>query len=84
VAPIWTMIPTRLSSHLVICVAEDRQFCDPGFRLFLISLCRYSNDIAVTVFYPEADQEFLDWVHELDSEKSPSAQCLSQVPTVGT
>ena len=61
----------RLShdSPLVICVAEDRKSCEPGLKLLLISLCRYSTDIAIAVFYPAADQEFLDWAHGIDSEK---------------
>lgn len=58
-----------LGSRLAICTAEDRHWCEPGLRLLLISLCRYSTDITITVFYPGADQEFLDWARDLDSEK---------------
>lgn len=55
--------------RLTICVAEDRKFCEPALRLLLMSLCRYNTDIAVTVFYPEADRDFFEWVHKLDSER---------------
>src|SRR5262249_18829875 len=53
----------------LICLAEDRKSCEPAVRLLLISLCRYSTDIGITVFYPEADQGFLDWAYGLKPEK---------------
>ncbi len=58
-----------LPRRLVICLAEDRKSCEPALRLIMLSLCRYSSNVAMTVFYPEADQEFLDWTHGLNSEK---------------
>jgi hypothetical protein len=60
---------SNLGSYLAICTAEDRKWCEPGLRLLLTSLCRYSSDIAITVFYPEADQEFFEWARDLEPVK---------------
>jgi hypothetical protein len=56
-------MPSRLNSgdRLVICVAEDRKSCEPSLRLLLTSLRRYSADVAIIVFCPHADAEFIDW-----------------------
>jgi len=54
--------------HLV-CVAEDRKSCEPAVKLLLTSLHQYSTDIPVVLFYPPADQDFLDWVNNLNFEK---------------
>jgi hypothetical protein len=59
---------TSRPNPLVICVAEDRKLCEPALKLLLMSLCRYSTDIEITVFSPAADQEFLDWAHQLPSK----------------
>ena len=53
----------------VICIAENRTACEPSIKLLLISLCRYCKDLTITLFYPNAAQDFLDWAHELGSEK---------------
>jgi hypothetical protein len=45
----------------------------------LMSLCRYSADIAVTVVYSGADQEFLDWAHKL----APEAIAVRTTPVSG-
>jgi hypothetical protein len=63
---------TKTPDHdkrLAICVAEDRKSSEPALRLLLESLCRCNTDILVTVFYPDADQDFSDWVHKLHSER---------------
>jgi hypothetical protein len=62
------MLP-KVNGQLTICVAEDRSSCEPGLKLLLLSLCRYTNNIAIIVFYPAADQQFLDWARELNPEK---------------
>jgi hypothetical protein len=70
-APVGTIIcmPLSLNSPLAICVAEDRKSCDPALRLLLIRLSRYSTNIAVTVSYPQADQQFIDWANAIGSVK---------------
>ncbi len=62
-------MPSDHDPRLAICIAEDRKSSEPALQLLLMSLCRYSNDIAITVFYPEANRYFLDWAHKLDSER---------------
>jgi hypothetical protein len=49
----------------VVCVAEDRKSHEPLLRLLLASLSRHAN-FPITVFYPEANQEFLHAIHALD------------------
>ena len=49
----------------VICVAEDRKSCESALKLLLLSLNRYNERTPVLVFYPPADQEFIDWVKTL-------------------
>jgi hypothetical protein len=57
-------MPPRLD----ICLAEDRRSCEPAVKLLLRSLCRYSPQIAITLFYPPADEEFLAWTNGLGSK----------------
>ena len=54
------------SVPLTICVAEDRRDCETGLKLLLISINRLCLDIAVIIFYPEATQNFIDWLQNLD------------------
>src|SRR5258708_27195191 len=70
------LAPEKLSDNAeqlfqvrVICVAEDRKSCEPALKLLLTSLNRYSADVPIVVFYPPAEQDFLDWVHNLNFEK---------------
>ena len=46
----------------VICLAEDRSWCEPGVRLLVASLARHSPDIPVELFYPPADSAFKAWL----------------------
>jgi hypothetical protein len=62
---------------IVICVAEDRKAYEPALRLLLTSLCRYSTNIQVTVFYPAADQAFLDWARSLAGKIAVRAAPIS-------
>ena len=55
-----------MCARRVICVAEDRRSCEPALKLLLISLNRHDPRISVVVFYPPADQEFLDWIQTLN------------------
>ena len=61
-------MPLGSDKRLMICVAEDRKSCEPALRVLLTSLRRNSTNIAITVFYPQADQEFLNWAHKLGSD----------------
>jgi hypothetical protein len=49
----------------IICVAEDRKSCENALKLLLLSLNRHNECIPVVVFYPPADQEFIDWAKTL-------------------
>lgn len=50
----------------VICIAEDREACEPALKLLLLGLNRYNSEIATVVFYPAADQAFINWVRASD------------------
>ena len=52
----------------VICIGEDRRSCEHALKLLLISLSRHNAGTPVVVFYPPADQEFIDWAKTLDLE----------------
>ena len=54
------------SVPLTVCVAEDRRDCETGLKILLISINGLCLDIAVIIFYPEATQNFIDWLHNLD------------------
>jgi hypothetical protein len=45
-----------------ICIAEDRQICEPSIRLLLVSLRRHCPEATVTLFYPPAKDEFVTWM----------------------
>jgi len=68
---IGVFIPMSLGydQRLAVCVAEDRKSCEPALCILLTSLCLFDSDIAMTVFYSEADRFFLDWARNLDSER---------------
>ncbi len=46
----------------VVCVAENRPWCEPGIRLLIASLARHSPNLVVELFYPVAGPAFVDWV----------------------
>src|SRR5690348_13551977 len=62
-------MPLDQNRSLVICVAEDRKSCETGLQVLLMSLCRFSSNVRIVVFYPAADESFLNWARELSSEK---------------
>ena len=45
-----------------VCVAEDRQACEPCLKLLLTSLGLHSPQVPINLFYPIANEEFLRWV----------------------
>jgi Nucleotide-diphospho-sugar transferase len=45
-----------------VCIAEDRQVCEPALKLLLLSLTRHSSAAPINLFYPCADQGFLTWL----------------------
>ena len=45
-----------------ICVAEDREVCEPCLKLLLLSLNMHCPESEVSLFYPSAKDEFLSWV----------------------
>jgi hypothetical protein len=48
-----------------ICLAEDRERCEPSLRLLLLSLNAYCPEATVNLFYPPAKDRFLAWVKKL-------------------
>lgn len=47
-----------------ICLAEDREACEPALKLLLLSLRKHSPEITVNVFYPPAKREFVAWLQK--------------------
>jgi hypothetical protein len=45
-----------------ICIAEDRLVCEPALRLLLLSLDLHNPGKTISLFYPVASEEFLQWV----------------------
>lgn len=52
------------SASRVICIAEDRPFCETSLRLLLLSLRRHCGDQRVELFYPPADAAFRSWLEQ--------------------
>ena len=50
-----------------ICVAEDRQSCEPSIRLLLASLLEHCSAIEVDLFYPDPPPSFRTWVARFPS-----------------
>ena len=49
----------------VICLVEDRKSCEPAIKLLLLTLKAKCAHVPIVLFYPPADQEFVDWVDSL-------------------
>ena len=45
-----------------ICISEDRPICEPALRLLLLSLDLHNPEKIISLFYPVASDEFLQWV----------------------
>lgn len=45
-----------------ICIAEDREACEPALKLLILSLNRHSPEMAISLFYPPAGDRFLKWI----------------------
>ncbi len=45
-----------------ICVAEDREACEPCLKLLLLSLNLHCPGIEVSLFYPPAKDSFFTWI----------------------
>jgi len=45
-----------------VCVAENRQSCEPAVKLLLLSLTAHSPGLEVNLFYPPATTDFLAWL----------------------
>ncbi|MDB5690307.1 MAG: nucleotide-diphospho-sugar transferase [Sphingomonas bacterium] len=43
----------------IVCVAENRAWCEPGVRLLIASLARHSPDLAVHLFFPSPSPALL-------------------------
>ena len=45
-----------------ICLAEDREVCEPSLKLLLASLNVHGCRTAINLFYPPARNEFVSWI----------------------
>lgn len=61
-----------------ICLAEDREVCEPSLKLLLLSLSMHCSEIAVNLFYPPAKDGFLTWI-----KKCPQARLQTDHLTNG-
>jgi hypothetical protein len=63
---------------MVICIAEDRKYCETAIKLLLLSILRHGVDAPVELFYPAADGAFRVWLGRcqnvrLNAEPLPDA-----------
>src|SRR5271168_4511707 len=47
-----------------ICLAEDREVCEPALKLLLLSLNRECPGTAIHLFYPPAKDGFVTWLEK--------------------
>lgn len=52
-----------------ICLAEDREECEPSLKLLLLSLKLHCSETVINLFYPPAKDQFLTWI-----KKSPQVR----------
>jgi hypothetical protein len=45
-----------------VCVAEDREICEPSLKLLLTSLSFHCPQVPINLFYPVANEKFRRWV----------------------
>jgi hypothetical protein len=45
-----------------ICIAEDREVCEPSLKLLLLSLNMHCSGTVINLFYPPAKEGFLTWI----------------------
>lgn len=49
---------------MIICIAEDREWCEAPVKLLLLSLREHCPDMSVELFYPPADAAFIQWLQQ--------------------
>jgi hypothetical protein len=47
---------------LTICIAEDRESCEPALKLLIMSLNKHCGKLPINVFYPPARSAFRSWI----------------------
>ncbi len=47
---------------MIICIAEDRESCEPALKLLILSLDKYCGKLPINVFYPPARPGFRSWI----------------------
>lgn len=50
------------SGQSVLCVADDRAWCEPGIRVLIASLAQFSPALEVQLFFPPAGEAFHEWL----------------------
>lgn len=53
---------SHFSRRPVVCVAENRTWCEPGIRLLIASIFHHSPNLTIELFYPVAPSSFVSWV----------------------
>ncbi|MBS1212151.1 MAG: hypothetical protein H6R26_767, partial [Proteobacteria bacterium] len=47
---------------MIICIAEDRKWCEAPVKLLLMSLAEHCPSLSIELFYPPADDQFAEWL----------------------
>ena len=55
-------VPAIRRRSPVVCVAESRQWCEPGIRVLIASLAAHNPDVPVELFFPVASDAFVKWL----------------------
>jgi hypothetical protein len=59
VLPLCVDVP---ASDLVVCIAEDRQSCEPALRILVASLAAQCPGLNAYLFCPNASADFVHWI----------------------
>jgi hypothetical protein len=57
-----------------ICIAEDRQTCEPAVKLLVLSLNNHCPERVVSLFYPPANDGFLTWIKKFPQVRLQTAR----------
>jgi hypothetical protein len=70
---------------VIVCIAEDRSFCEISVKLLLLSLAKHCANAPIHLFFPAADRDFICWIRRyrnvtLYREKIPGSSSFNVKP----
>lgn len=55
-----------VDKDVIVCIAEDRQSCEPALRLLIASMDLHCPTLAARLYCPNASQAFVSWIEQYD------------------